>query len=107
MSSFKNFIVVAACGVFIYYNVDDVTRAKIDNGIESQNILVSDIKHNTYLVLWEFFGAHEDEIAREVAAYNQKMNKRKKALLEKKEAAEGKRTPAEDDAHKYDKFLAK
>jgi len=107
VSALKNAIVVIACGAFLYNVVDDKTRAKFDNGAERQKIQLVEIKHNTYQYLWEFFGAHDDELARADNKFAAEMKIRKEALQKRIQEVDGTRAPAEDDARKFDKYLTK
>ena len=107
MRFLKIAVIILSCGFFIYYAVDDKPQAKIDNGIEGQKILIIEAKNVTYLKLWEFFGAHDDEVARETAKYSAEITARKKILREKINELDPDRLPAEDDAKKYEKYLTK
>lgn len=105
----KNALMIAGFMYFLYNVVDDKTRAKFDNGVELQNIYITEYKNNIYLYFWEFFGAHREEVDKEKAKMLAEINKRKEKLKESAEILDGKRAPAteEDEAKKYEKFLAK
>lgn len=107
MNSFVKFVLsVAALLTFVYFVVDDKTRQGFDNGWEAQMITMTEVKNSTYLFLWEFFGAHEDELEREAAIYKKDIALRRK-LLKEKEDTRLQRVPAYDDPNKLERRFGK
>lgn len=104
MSLAKSVAFIVGVSFVTYHSVDDKTRTKFDYGMEEQLIVLKDLKNNSYLFWWEFFGAHDDEIAAQKALDQKEIAHRNKVLREKRDLLEG-RTPAYDDSHKWDKFV--
>ena len=83
---------------FILYNVvDDQTRTKFDNGWESQQIKIAEIKNDIYLFFEELGGTDEKVLAVEKQQMADNIEKRKSALAEKEKATENNRLPASEE----------
>ncbi len=104
MSLVKSLSFIVGISFITYNSVDDDTRTKFDYGMEEQRIVLKDWKNNSYLFWWEFFGAHDDEIAAQKGIYDHEIAHRFKILKEKRDILEG-RVPAYDDSRKWDKFI--
>jgi hypothetical protein len=98
----KTFIVIFALGGVLYFVVDEPTRAKFDNGYTEQMITLREIKNKTYLVLWEFFGAYDTEVAAQKIVYDKDIVKRRQQLQERRNTTE--RLPAFVPKSNFDKF---